>query len=220
MRLRNGPHPALGVLLWFAGVGLAFAVSYSLVDRTVVFGDAPADVLRHTGLFLQLWGLLLVAKEIKDLRARFGGPPSAISHLRTGLRRLWNRIRGRTPITATASVVLPAISGGGTVAASGYKAPETLEERVALLERLLEHQRGRVDSLRKRLDNEVGERKSADADALRDRLHADRELEALLQELAVGGLLLESVGWYWLLLGLLLSSWPVELATLLHFTLH
>lgn len=211
---RDDHHPAAGVVLWGTGVILAFAIAFFLVEKTELFGDSGPDVLRHAGLFLQAWGLLLVAHEISDLRSRFGGSPSLPTRTVRWIRHVWNRLRHRKPTVITLTPNTVRIGGGSVVVAVGRKAPETLEERVAALELLTEEQRTQLKALAAELRREVEERKGQHRDERAARAEGDKRIEDLVKDLAVGGLLLETVGLYWLVLGLAFSTWPEELAVL------
>jgi hypothetical protein len=213
-------HPVVGVLVWIAGVVAAFAFAYFLVEQTELFGESPGDVIRHAGAFLQFAGLALVAHGISDLRSRFGGPASGLSRLRAMIVRAWRRTfrRGRHQVVEIVGVSASG-SGSSSVLAKGYRTPTNVEERVAILERQLQDERRRIDEVVERIRVESEARAAAEERESRARADADQRLEQTLRDLAIGGLFFESIGLYWLAVGIAFDSWPEELAILLHITI-
>jgi hypothetical protein len=95
----------------------------------------------------------------------------------------------------------------------GFNSP--LERRVEVLEQNLERLEDEVDEKVAHIRNELGRVRTSVDEEVRSRQVEARVTSALLQDLAVGGLDLELAGLVWLLIGLLCTSIPEELAGLL-----
>jgi hypothetical protein len=166
----------------------------------------PETIARHSGILLQLAGLITVAIGIHQTRHRFGRPT-----YRAGIKRWLADLKNAAllpPITGSGHVtgdLRAHASGSATVSATLTRATSTLEERLEDLE-------GVVDDLKKRLSESIRDNSQA-MQAIREALageKADRErsnadLRSLLEEQSAGGLHLELMGLVWLLFGTLMG---------------
>jgi hypothetical protein len=187
--------------------GVAFAVAIGFLFRQ----NAPRAVAA-TGIVLQWLGLGVVALGFMSLRRRFGHP--------TWFQRLWRALQ--QPPDTTMTVGAAGISvGGATVAGVGgvSHANATIEQRLhaieASVQRLHEDVNDvrhtlttRVEAVTSRVDRECAERAAGDRDMLRQ-----------LEDVSAGGLRLERIGWWWLLLGVPLTSLPSDIAAFLQWVL-
>ena len=193
--LVDGARPVGTFLL---GVIVAFAVGW-------VFRRNPSTAVSVAGLVLELLGIAVVARGIVQLRRRFKRP-SWFARLLTALQR-----PGDNTIQIKAGVM--GVSGLGTVTAVGNVATPTIEQRLDALEATTTQLRtdltdtrqaltASIDTVASNLRRETDER----AAAIRDVLHQ-------LEDVSAGGLRLESLGLTWLVVGVLLTTVPNELAT-------
>ena len=192
---------ALGaVFLWF---GVSWLVSPTL-----------SIAVRRAGTILQVLGLTTVAVGLSKLRRQFGRPSLS------GAALAWFRRLAATfirPQSVTAQV-----SGVGTSALSGEarvrrvaRPGASLEDRVAVLEINLERLQGEVDAKVQENRREfVAVKETIEREGM-ERRAADQHMAQTVEELAVGGLHLETIGLFWLLTGVLGTSVPDELATVL-----
>ena len=90
-----------------------------------------------------------------------------------------------------------------------------MEDRVAVLEINLERLQGEVDAKVQENRREfVAVKETIEREGM-ERRAADQHMAQTVEELAVGGLHLETIGLFWLLTGVLGTSVPDELATVL-----
>jgi len=171
------------------------------------------DMLRYSGLLLQLAGLVVVAIGIRDTRRLFGRP-TLVQIAATWFERL--RVALRNPpavITARGSISL---SGSLTLRASGTAtlsaAPRSIEERVASLEKAADGARERLNALHDQIQTSAKGLRDQLAAEERARQEADGTLRHLLEDQAAGGLHLETMGLCWLLVGTIVGSLTTELS--------
>jgi hypothetical protein len=207
---------ALGVLFSY---GIAAAISHGNVSA-----DPVEFRFRTTGGLLQLFGVLLVAWEIRKTRRAFGIPPVArefANEIVESAAKLWRlilrilRVR-RDVIFKTTGARFEATGGIGEGRVQLRPgAHMSLEQRVQLLEMNVSSIEDIVDKLKADLSEESHARVAAMSAEQRDRQQGIADLRLQIRELTVGGIRLQIVGLWWLLLGLLVATWPQELARLL-----
>lgn len=91
----------------------------------------------------------------------------------------------------------------------------SLEERIADLEARATAVEQRVEDTQRALQREQQEREVADAREEAAMVAATRDLHRKMERLAVSGTGAEFVGWVWLALGLLLTTWSAGLGSAL-----
>ena len=91
----------------------------------------------------------------------------------------------------------------------------SLDRRVALLEENLNRLRDEVDAKENKIGRELSAVRGAIEEERRAREKEARRITRQMEELAVGGLHLELIGLTWLVLGVLGTSIPDEVAKLL-----
>jgi hypothetical protein len=163
-------------------------------------------------MLLQLLGLATVAVGLSNMRRLFGRP-SVGEKLAGWWHRLVSVFTSRPPVHARLNAMAGHItlSGKGRVRHSvGSDAPverrlTVLEENVNLLQKQVDED---VDELRGRI---AGLKAQADREAQERRQDVERTARQV-EEVAVGGLHLESIGLLWLALGVVGTSVPAEIA--------
>jgi hypothetical protein len=190
-----------------ASCGLAFLIS----------ADLQTGIL-YAGTSLDFFGLVLVAKGISDTRKQFLRP-SVFGRVRQWFGLLADAFRGEEhQSSANVGARFELKNGGVNFKLSAAK-DATIEQRVQLLEqnldRLFEENRQTIDR------NEVRFRK-IEQDALGEteqRTAGEIRLSQQIEDLAVGDFHLEAIGIVWLLLGIIFTNIPAEVAKLIHFQL-
>jgi hypothetical protein len=183
-----------------AGIVVACVIGY-LWPR-----QSGSTAIGIAAVVLQLLGLASVALGMRQMRRRFKRP--------SWFRRLWVALQGPRDVTVQISGVGSA-SGTGKVSGVGALANPTIEARVAALEAALPKLRSdltakmqtittSVDAVKHEIQREAATRASAITDVLRQ-----------LEDVSAGGLYLESIGLWWLVVAAVFSSVPNELAALL-----
>lgn len=203
-------------LLLLAGGTLATLLAWTLG----IWFPGTETFIRTTGGVLEILGIGIIAWGISDLRRHFGLKPTFsemmadwVAFGRATHQRVLQALRRRAPksiVTGTGHVTIDgfAVRARGRVGSS----PEwTVDERIAHLERRLN---GVEDALWKTEDDlgrETKQRIEAIAAERQTREADHRQLNDQLEELAVGGIRLETVGLFWLLGGVLLTTWSAEI---------
>ena len=95
----------------------------------------------------------------------------------------------------------------GTVTQGEYSDDVRLEDRIERLRLKVNEHAESLTRLSKSIDDERDDRKRAEAEAHHARTELAERLEGVIEELAVGGLRLESWGVVALSLGVILSTW-------------
>lgn len=164
--------------------------------------------LRISGLFLQVAGVLTVAKGLHDTRKLFGRPSLRQHAVR------WFKQFPRFGVDTPMAVGSGSGSSTGSSIGSAMILPgpaASLEERVASLAQELIRTSGLVQETRQRLAEESRDR-GREIDSERcERRSGDERVRQLIEEAAAGGLHLELTGVVWLLLGVVLSTAPNEI---------
>jgi hypothetical protein len=197
----NDAWPAWLVLAGFvAATVVGFAVSCDLSHQIL-----------YAGTILEILGLALVAVGLEKLRRSFG-KPSPFKMLRAWLEQMARAFRPPQVVEGTATM-----SGSGTL--EGHlstvliAAPlSTIDRRVEILEQNLELLRNEVGTKHTELQQMLTEVKAQLGREVQTRDDQLRRLSSQTENLAVGGLGLEVVGWIWLLAGCIGANIPDEIA--------
>lgn len=167
---------------------------------------------RVAGMLLQLLGVFTVFWGIQETRKLFGRPSL------TFVLRRWLRSFPRLkPRAYEASIT--AVSPGQTVRVRGYTSTATdpsasLEQRVELLERNIEHLRSRINEVQGELEQEMHKVTSSVNEEKSTRITEDQRILSKLEVTETGGLHISAMGAVWLFIGVILSSIPNELSRL------
>jgi hypothetical protein len=200
---------------WPAGLFIAVVAAGVMVAwGTWALGADLADSIRYSGTAVQICGLLTIAKGLRDLRRWFRQPP-ALKRIKDWFAELASALKKPQKTTVTPAPVVMKVGVGGGRVISKPSGEAGLSERVAYLERELEHLRSEVRPQMKQNRRRIEEVRS---ELKREGSHRQKDMQStkqLIEEISIGGLHLEWVGLLWLLLGLIATCLPVELATAL-----
>ena len=193
--------------LWIA----IFAVpSVFLICWTALPNWEPR--IRFTGMLLELMGLATVAFGIRETRSLFGRP-SLLQVGRDWLTRFPKFRYDVRIIVGSGGIALGGVSGSA-FGRSGPAPTETLEERVAILEKSVNQAHFLIHETQRKLDQEGQQRQNALKAEKQEREDGDSKNKQLLEEAAAGGLYLETTGAFWLVFGITLATASNELAKL------
>jgi hypothetical protein len=193
------------------------AAAYYLGTRNATCEEA----ITRISAILQLAGLCVVAKGIRDLRKEVGDRKFRTEF---GQDVRYLAVRGREQLVALAAffrkpkqshpVIVATSTARLNVSASGHitiTAQQTVEQRVQALERRLGEAEGRTAELARRIQEE-GEQRTAAIRTVSENLHRRyEELWQKVRNIAAGGIRLEILGLLWLLIGTLLPALPTSL---------
>lgn len=188
-----------------AGVGIPLWLSLQVADNL-------ETSFRYAGLVVQLLGLGTVAYGIRQTRKIFNRL-SMKEIVRNYLYRL-SVILGRWKnTTASLDVSLPPI----TTLFSGYETvtPQrggSHEVRITALEKSIEAIHLRITETKQALEEEGSSRKAAN-ETVRVACQSEmQDLQKKLEDFSVGGLNLETIGLFWLAIGVIFATVPDVLA--------
>ena len=170
--------------------------------------------IRFSGLVLQVLGLIIVVLGLSEARKRFGHR-SLIDAARAFLARFPTlkpvavRVTG---VEAHLHAGSPSVSAFATVTLS----PNTpLEERVRRLEESINQANRNNYDTNKRIDAERTERATAIDAERNEREKSDKAIWERLEQEIVGGLDLETIGVWWIGIGIVLATASGEIASMI-----
>lgn len=176
----------------------------------IVFVCVDETVIRIAGMVLQLMGIATVAWGIHITRKEFG---------HSSVFTVWRKRLNRFPAfrnhggTGSANSTLPAMtsSGRGHSSVSAGTNP-TIDARIQALEDNLKLVNDRVSQTQNEMDQEF--RKQADALKREQQIRSDEDqhIRAKMESTNTGGLHISAMGTLWLVIGVIMSSVPSELA--------
>lgn len=189
--------------------------------------STTSDVIRYTGLALEVLGVLLAAKGISDVRREWTGLPGiwatikncarhAAAWTRAKLADTWRRLRRRPRAVQLRGGLHAGVSTGASLTANVTRAKPpsagTVEERLAWLERRLAFTMEYLDTTRTELGEERRAREAGDREERTAWSEAVSEARHALANFAGGGLHLQAWGVLAILAGTILATIPDELA--------
>ena len=200
--------------LALAGLAVAWLLAYG-VARVATF-TLGAQV-RYAGTLLQIFGLATIAFGLSQIRQLFGRP-SFFANVKSWFKRLGTLFGPARPVSihglASAGATLTA---GSLRVITNAPAGATMDQRMAIVEETLKRIYAELDETNSRVQSQLNSATTAIQQETVERSSADDTLNKRIEEFAVGGLHLETVGLVWLLTGVLGTSIPDELAQLLGF---
>ncbi len=176
---------------------------------------------RYLGWLLQLTGLSLAALGLTLLRQKFDPRrPSVLRRAASALDRFLIRLRLRPPRPLTAvisSLDLRWAVQAPTPQLTLPPVPEdaSTEDRIAELERQVRQLVKRDNDLAKALAKEEVDRRQGDSTVRNEGIEAIRQVDARIDELATGGLRLESIGLTCLFVGITVATVPDGVASVI-----
>ena len=194
---------------------VAFAVvAVIFLTSTFLLLGTNDDRVRYSGLALELFGISTVAFGLRDKWHLFKRP-SILDHLRGWWERRphWG---GKDITVALSGAEL--ITMGTSAKLSlwrGVPAGASIEDRVAALEANVNTVRAEHGETAKHVEEEARKQAEALASERRARELATDEIKNQIETLGAGGLHLEAIGLFWLILGVILTTVSTEIAHML-----
>jgi len=208
--------PPWNMTIWWALGALARdarPVGFVLlgISLSVVIGCRLAtdlnNAVRYAGTCLQILGLGMVAIGLHDTRKLFERP-SLLARAEGWLKRIGGVFRGPKTVTGRATSYatsrITAEGEGFARAAPGA----TLEERLGVLEKNLDRLRENIGAKFRETNEQVNNVRDALNQEKEERKTELKKIGRQIEQVAGGGLDLESIGLVWLFLGTLLASVP------------
>ncbi len=198
--------------IWLAVVWIALAFTAGWLLSTTL-----SAAVRYAGMILQFLGLVTVAIGLSQMRRLFGRP-SLIARVFGWLERLAAAFGRPKSYTLEASAGSYVVVGEEARLVRGVGPGASVEQRLSILEENVSHLRDEVDTKVQGLRQEVATVKESIQRESQERQAGDQELRRTIEEVAIGGLHLETVGLVWLILGVVGTSIPDEIAAWLIIT--
>lgn len=172
--------------------------------------DTPSEALRISGLILQFVGAVIVIVDINGTRKLFGKPGMLAS---AGLwLKSFPAFRPR-PVTASGTATSPPPSASGRAyVKTPFDSNASIADRISELERVvmgLQDVYGQVDS---RIDEAKRELTQEIEKERQERIRSEDSARQLLKAAQTDGLHISALGAVWLLVGMVMSTMPDELA--------
>jgi hypothetical protein len=194
--------------LW--GIVLPFAL---LVFVKLLPWDLNS-LVRYIGLILEVLGIITVAIGLKGKRELFK-KPSFIEHI----KNWWNQRPAWKLVVV--SGIGASMSGGATCSARGsaWHGPidDTVESRLEAAEKNLLSLRSELQTFEQDTNAKYIKLDKVIESERQTRESSVQEIRTRLEDLAARDISFEALGVYWLFCGLVFSSLPSEISTLLNF---
>lgn len=187
----------------------AFVVILALAASLHYWQTEPS--VRISGLLLQILGIAAAAIGIRDTRRMFG-KPSFLEQLRTWFKTV-PELKPRT-ISISASGTSSVSASAKIHLRRGAGANPTLESRLSAVEANLEDLYKRANSSESTFDVHVRDSEHQLRREIDARKEADRQLHLKIEAASTDGLQLAVVGVVWLACGVVMSTVPTELLSL------
>jgi hypothetical protein len=192
--------------------GLLVSYVLALLAGWLLKRDA-ADQVRYFGTWLQLFGILLVAYGVRELRKDFNRP-SMIAAMRAQIVAFVRSFRSGDRTVAISGVGSVALSGS---LALGYgRVGGTVEQRLDGLAREIDALRQDLQERDRKLDDKLAAVRGEVSKEREERTAAHGDIQRKLDNVAVGGLYLDVIGLWWLLFATVATSVPDGVAWVLH----
>lgn len=202
------------VLAWL-GEAKYFWLALAVVAIALLLAVRPAasqQLIRLTGLGLQILGILTVVWGISETRALFGHP----SVLRKTMAWM-----GRFPLPRRSKTVHVSASGVAVASASarahvihGPGSNPTVEKRLEALEKNITSLHQRISELEQELERSAQRVTDDLRNEQKVRSAEDQQIRQTLEATGTGGVHISAIGALWLLVGVILSTGAPEIANL------
>jgi len=187
--------------LFFAGPAVAYLVAV-LAGRLLNRGTA--DQVRYFGTWLQMFGIMLVAKGVRELRREFNRP-TVFAAMRARSSAILQSFKARHQVVIT-GVGAIGLAGSATVAYG--RVHGTIEQRLDGLEREIDALRKGAQEREEKLERKLSELRGELSQEKQERMEAHAEIKRKLDNVAVGGLHLDVIGLWWLVFATIATSVP------------
>jgi hypothetical protein len=176
----------------------------------IVLVCADESVIRIAGMVLQLMGIGTVAWGIHITRKQFGHP---------SIFTVWRKRLNRCPAfgnrggTGSGSGTLPALTSNGYSGSSvSADTNQTIDARIQALEKNLRLVNDRVSRIQYEMGQEFLKQTASLMQEQKIRSDEDQHIRAKMESTSTGGLHISAMGTLWLVVGVIMSSIPSELA--------
>jgi hypothetical protein len=201
------------LVLFFVGAMVAYVLAV-VAGYLLPLGLADAaDQVRYFGTWLQLFGILLVAQGVSELRREFKRPTVVA----------WMRSRFAAIVQSFKRPDHTLFAGSGSITISGSDATLTVgrgrvttDERLDPLEREIDHLQRQADEHERKVESKLSEVRAELSKEAQQRIEAHARTNAKLDGLAVGGLHLDVIGLWWLLFATVATSVPDGVVWFVH----
>jgi hypothetical protein len=194
---------------WLALIGIFVAFIFSLWPAST-----PSSAVRYTGMLLQIFGLGTVAFGLGKMRRLFD-QPTLVEGLLQWLNDFAKTFTPPKNVNIKADIILGSSSAYGRGRVTNTPNPgASLEERLSAIEVNLANLQTELDAEINTTRGKFKDLKEDLQDETQERGRGDQKITHMIQEVAIGGLHLESIGLLWLILGLIGTSLPEELGRL------
>ena len=191
--------------IWLAlgGVALAWATGW-------LFSTTPSGAVRWAGMMLQVLGLSTVAIGLRKMRRLFERPALG-RRILSWFGRFAIAFKAPKPVTLQVSGI-ESMTGADEVRVVRRVGPgATLDQRVAVLEENLNLLRDELNTRVQRVHRDLATVREDVQRESQERTAADEKTARIIEEIGIGGLNLEMVGLFWLVVGVVGTSIPDEL---------
>lgn len=195
--------------LFFAGPAVACLLAV-LAGRLLNRG--AADQVRYFGTWLQLFGLVLVAQGMRELRREFNRP-TVFAAMRARINAILQSFRAQHHVAITG---VGGVSLAGSVALAHGRVRGTTEQRLDGLERDIDALRKDAQERENKVQDKLSELRAELSNEKQERIEAHAEINRKLDDVAVGGLHLNVIGLWWLLFATIANSVPDGVAWIAH----
>lgn len=182
-----------------------------------LLADELSYTFRWWGTLLQVCGIITVAYGLENSRKLFGKPGFlhrlilSFLHLRD---IIWKPTKNVNIITGEANITL----GSSTVTAHATVAPSkdwSIEQRVDFLEKGFSEMQTRISGLDQKIGEQGSSLKKELESSMSELRDAVQDIHRKLEDAVVGGIHIEAIGLFYLVIGIIFVSIPKELAALL-----
>ena len=186
-----------------------FVLSVSLY---IIFLPEPNEArVRITGLTLQVFGMSTVLIGINRTRQFFGHP----SFLKIVIQCLKRFPLRRQVITGRANIELPMMTAKAFAHQWTNAVDDSPEARLRALETNLDIVNQRVTQVHNQLDHDIRHLEHTLHSERTTRENTDQEIRRTIELTETGGLSISLMGLLWLVVGIIMSTIPSEMASLL-----
>ncbi len=185
---------------------LALAVTAGIPTVIFILPIPTGDQFRCSGLAFELLGIAVVWGGLRDRRILFGR--QSTFDWAAGWFKRFPRFRARHITLEAGAGAMGIASAQGRLGTWKNTLPNSsINDRVAMLEANIQTLRTEQADLEQRLQQETREREKA-AKVDREKQEANyKEISTKLDSLGAGNLPLEALGLFWLIVGVILSTW-------------
>ncbi len=194
------------LLVWLIVVGISIAWFLA-----TLLSGTPSDCAAIMGVMLQLAGLVIVAIGLSSMRRLFGRT-SIVQRAMSWLHEFAKIFAKPRTVSVQGTVSAHAVASSHATVWRSAASGASLEDRIEAVEQNLKELSAELEHHKRVLGGRLAQLESSLPTERSERVAADRAIEKKLEEVAVGGLHLETIGLAWLSLGIVLGTVPQQSA--------